>query len=50
MLKHKGDKLILASEFDWLRERVEKLICDTDTQFDAEEGMIENAVKMLGNL
>ena len=50
MLKRKEDKPILAAEFDRLRERVEKLICDTDTQFDGKEAMIENAVKMLGNL
>ena len=50
MLKRHQDVPVLASQFDMLRERVDRLINLTDVVFAEKEEMVDEAVKLLGKL
>ena len=50
MLKRHQDVPALASEFDSFRERVDRLINQTDVVFVEKESMIDAAVDLLGKL
>ena len=50
MLKRHQDVPALASEFDSFRERVDRLINQTDVVFAEKEGMIDAAVGLLSKL
>ena len=50
MLKRAKDVSALSSEFDTFRDRVDRLINQTDVVFDQKETKIDEAVELLGKL
>ena len=50
MLKRNSDVSVLASEFDTLRERVDRLINQTDVMFPEKETMLDNAIDLLAKV
>ena len=50
MLRRKDEKPALALEFDRFRERVDKLVCDVDTQFEEKEQIVQEIVGLAGLL
>ena len=50
MLRRKEEKPALGIEFDRFRERADKLIGDTEAQFDGKDDMVRNIIKISGIL
>ena len=50
MLRRKEEKPALAIEFDRFRERADKIIGDTEAQFDGKEDIIRDVLRLTGLL
>ena len=50
MLRRKEEKPALAIEFDRFRERADKVISNTEAQFDGKDDIIRNIIKLSGIL
>ena len=50
MLRRKEEKPALALEFDRFRERADRLICDTEAQFDGKEDIVRDVIRLSGIL